>query len=344
MQKYIGRTVLIGVSLGLLWLVLRNVSWVGLSQAVRSARPGWVGLAVGSLLAHYILRAVRWQRMLRSMNRRVPLLHVLIALLAGSLSGLLLPGAGELMRLGTVQRTDGVPISEGLGSLVAERSFDVLMMLIGIVINAVLLVGQGLAWIPSDWLMNVKNWPLWGLGLLLLAGLLLLIATLVWRNLPRLAWIQPFLVKLQHFRAGFVSGLVSTWQSGQLWPMAGLTVMIWLVGLGIYGLIFKALPASDSLPVLSWLTVNSFASISGLAVPTQGGIGSFHLSAAYALALFGVDAPTAGIIVTFFHAVQTVANLLLNGLGVLLLTLYINPLLVSKSNTAHESSDTPSTQ
>jgi glycosyltransferase 2 family protein len=340
-RKYIGSFLLGSLSLLLLWLVLRNVSWADLSRAIRSARPGWVAGAMLAVLTYYGLRAVRWQLMLRAMHRRVSLLHALLALLTGNLSSLLVPGAGEVMRLGTLRRTDGVPLSESLGSLVAERSFDILMLLVGLLLNLGLLAAQGQVVGQSGLSIRTQNWPLWLLGLALGGGLLVLTLGLAWRVLGRSAWGQAWLGRLRQFRAGFVSGLLGTWRAGLLWPVAGLTVLIWLVGLLTYGLIFTALPLSENLPVLGWLTVNSLVSISSIAVPTQGGIGSFHVSAAYGLGLFGVDAPTAAIIATFAHAVLTAANLLLNGLGLLLLTVYINPLLLAKSESIHEISDIP---
>lgn len=312
---------LVVVSLGLLYVALRGVPLADVWATLRTADARWVALAVALLLGHYALRALRWQLVVRIMGYSVPFLHLLVALLSGNLANLVVPGAGELTRCGTLQKTDGVPLSYGLSSVIAERSYDLLMMAVGIVLTALversLLARLGSAIALGDRLPAFLTLAAIGLGLVLLAGALFKYLA---RN-PTFG--TQFVAKVRRFGQQFWAGLVSVNRSGQLGYFVLYTVVLWVVGILTFYVILVALPLSSGITFGGLLTFYSFVSVSGIAAPTQGGVGSFHVAAAYALSLYGLSYAQAVIVASFIHAVQMAANLFLNLIGVAAVSLLL---------------------
>ncbi|MFD2938168.1 lysylphosphatidylglycerol synthase transmembrane domain-containing protein [Spirosoma flavum] len=323
--------IIIVASIGLLYLALRGIPLSDIWATIRTADSQLVALAFVLLLGHYTLRALRWQLVVSMMGYSVPFYHLLIALLSGNLANLVVPGTGELTRCGTLQKTDGVPISYGLSSVVAERSYDLLMMAFGIGLTALVEPGLlGRLWATLnhsslfDRFANVTTLLIIAVSLLLLVGIMVKILAK-----KSSTWII-IVDKAKRFGRQFIGGLTSVNQSSKLIYFILYTLVLWLVGILTYYIILLALPISRDITLGGLLTFYSFVSISGIAAPTQGGVGSFHIAAAYALSLYGLTYPQAVIVASFIHAVQMAANLLLNVLGVGALSLLIKRLANSQ--------------
>ncbi len=323
-RKKWGSIALLIVSLVLLYLALRGVPLTDVWATLQTADVRWVGLALTLLLGHYALRALRWQLAMGMMGYRVPFFHLLVALLSGNLANLVLAGSGELTRCGTLQKTDSIPLPFSLSSIVAERWYDLLMMAVGISLTALLERDTFWhIWATLDMDALLHRLPSGstvvavGLGCGLLA--IVVIKILARRGVT----LSAVKLKIQRLVGQFIGGLISVSRSGRLAYFIGYTVLLWVVGLLTFYIIFVALPVSRHITLGGLLTFYSFVSIIGLAAPTQGGVGSFHLAAAYALSLYGFTYNQAIIVASFIHAVQMVANLSLNVLGVMAVSILL---------------------
>lgn len=65
------------------------------------------------------------------------------------------------------------------------------------------------------------------------------------------------------------------------------------------------------------------SSLGGLAVPTQGGIGTYHFLVSRALVLYGFTSAEGAVVATFLHAVGFGINLVLSSVSFLVLPILI---------------------
>jgi glycosyltransferase 2 family protein len=66
------------VSIGLLYILLRAISWSSLKEALSGASLGWVILAILAGLLQFVVSTWRWQLLLRSLDTQPPSLAVLM--------------------------------------------------------------------------------------------------------------------------------------------------------------------------------------------------------------------------------------------------------------------------
>jgi uncharacterized protein (TIRG00374 family) len=300
-----------------IWLFLRQANFGEVAAALASASIGLVALTVAINILTTVQRAWRWQFLLAPIAR-VPFRPLLDCTLMGWAITSLLPGRlGEIARPVLLSRRADVKASAAIGSVVLERIFDALTVLV--------LLAAYLAFLPAPTGMSLEGRgvldAMRGSGMLGLAGLLTLgvITVFAMRNRRFMAavdrliqhWLPERLALLARSFIHGMSGLRSLW----LLAMISLSsLFLWLTILLTYIVLFRALgvdlPWYAAIPVLALLVV-------GVMIPTPGGVGSFHKAAQVGLVgLWGVDNDLAIAYAIVAHAV---AFLPLALLGVIVL-------------------------
>ncbi|RMF50386.1 MAG: UPF0104 family protein, partial [Bacteroidetes bacterium] len=158
---------LVGLGVGglLLWWVLRGFAWEGLS--VLWGRWPWLGLAALSMTLAHVLRAWRWQLMLRGSEAAVDFPPTFWALMVGYLFNTALPRIGEVIRCTFLWRWRGIPVVLSLGSVLAERLID--LGILGLLALSVVAV-EGLDWVNQ---LGLRRYLPFLLGALPVGALLL---------------------------------------------------------------------------------------------------------------------------------------------------------------------------
>ena len=127
------------ISVVALILVIRNVDVAAAWDALRNANPAWVALLVLFVLGDILLRALRWQVLLKPVAK-VPFTPVLASLLVGYLANNVLPARlGEIVRSHDLGERTGISRSTILGTIVIERVVDT-MVVVSIAALAILVL------------------------------------------------------------------------------------------------------------------------------------------------------------------------------------------------------------
>jgi len=303
------------LAIGLLWYVLKDVPLNQLAGQFQRADYGWLSLVALLTGLYVVVRAARWRLTLQAIGFSPSLFRATIALLAGSLAGMIVPGAGELTRCSTLQRTDGVLLTQGIGSVVAERIVDLIMLAATLLLTVLMefsrmrqyVTGITLA-LPSTMLT------------LSLVSLFVLVGLFLFWGSRRLTVRQhPLVLKVTALLRGFGKGFMAIRQL----PQPGLFIALTLASqcitwLSTYCLLLTA-DETRLLPPTAALTILAVGSIGGLVVPTQGGIGTYHFLVSRALVLYGFSAAGGAVVATFLHAVGFGINLLLSSTSFLIL-------------------------
>ncbi|WP_338874442.1 lysylphosphatidylglycerol synthase transmembrane domain-containing protein [Spirosoma sp. SC4-14] len=330
MKRLLRRFFPIGLAIALLFYALKDSSLTDIGAQFRQANYRWLVLT-GILIALYnVVRAARWQLTLQAIGYQPSLYRATIAVLAGTMASLIVPGAGELTRCGTLQRTDNIPVAHGFGSVVAERVIDLLML--GILIGLTLLVefkriGHYFFELLSPVISRATSINYTGLLTGFITFGFLLAVFFYWLFQQKTFRQHTVLIKLVSLFGNIGQGFMSIRKLQQPGLFASLTLVSYLlIYLTTYSLFFASYK-TIYLPPTAALSIITISSLGGMAVPTQGGLGTYHYLVSRVLLLYGLPKDESIAMATFMHAVQTGFALLFSSLSFLIV-----PVLIRKKN------------
>lgn len=282
----------LALTVALLWWALRGVSPGLVWSAMQSVHFGWLGLGFVSFVASMSLRARRWGTLLAAQRDPGPFRIRQSAVFIGFVANAVLPAqAGELVRVGILQRFTRIPLGAALGSIVAERLLD------GIVVLLFLLAP----------LVMVDRLGTVDLGALRLGWLLAAFIVAGGAVLAGARWPAPI--------AEFVGALARALRLGRWAPRIVSSVRSLLSGLdalrdprrsmtamaesvGMWGLItvtyWSTMLAFDiASPGLTGALVVAAVATLGIAVPSSpGSLGPFEAALRLALSVYAVPVDT----------------------------------------------------
>ena len=118
------------------YIALRNVDFAEVWATLQSSDYWWLLPALAAMAVAILVRAVRW-RYLFVAERRPALWPLTEALLIGHFFNTVLPArAGDLARVGAINMRAGTSKAEALATVVVERVFDVLALLLLLFVRA----------------------------------------------------------------------------------------------------------------------------------------------------------------------------------------------------------------
>ena len=118
------------VSIVCSWLFVRNIEWSLLKNALRDANYWYVIPTLILTLLVYVVRALRWQGLL-SHIKRVSVLNLLSITSIGFMANNILPArVGEVLRPFILYKKENVKFSTSVATVIVERIFDMLGLII----------------------------------------------------------------------------------------------------------------------------------------------------------------------------------------------------------------------
>ena len=122
-----------GLAVFFVWLSVRGMDhdkWEQLKKAMNHAHY-WLLVPVFTLLlvGHW-LRAIRWRQLMEPMGYYPTRLNTFFAVMIGYFVNLGAPRLGEVIKCTVLARYEKVPAQKLVGTIVAERAFDVICLLL----------------------------------------------------------------------------------------------------------------------------------------------------------------------------------------------------------------------
>lgn len=295
------------LGIGLLWTAFRNQDWEALGAQLQHADYRWgLPILLTTLLNHW-LRARRWELLIATLPMPTRTTRTLSALLVGYLVSFAVPRLGEVTRCGLLSEKKTDHFTRLIGTVVVERSIDVLCLLLigllafGLETERLYLFAHSYFWEPLTQLELSGKW----LPFLLLFFVLLAVVWGVWRLLPRLG----------HYLRGFLQGLDSIRKLASRWLFVGYTLLIWLCYFGMTYLWFFAFSGTETLSVSAGITLLFVGGVAR-SLPIQGGgMGVYHLLFSEAVAVFGASLLTGKALAVVVHGFQSLFYILGGGLA-----------------------------
>lgn len=252
----------------------------------------WILAAMVISIFSHVFRAIRWRIQLNALNVRSTLMELTCAVFGCYALNLLLPRVGEFWRCSFVASRSKTQFTTVMGSMVADRMADSVMVLLLILLTFVIAapalasfmakypVGEGilkLLYSPGIWI----------------AGAITIL--IVWWLLHRFR-SSSFVSRLKKWSFEIWRGFsVIVTMTGK-WKFIFLTVAIWgcyfvQLYVAFYAFSFtRTLCCEPELAfgLLPCLVAFVLSSI-GMAVPSNGGLGPWNIAIMFGLAIYGVS-------------------------------------------------------
>lgn len=304
---------MIAPALWLLYLSLESLSWSTLKQELSQLSYFWVAMIIIPSWGGQFLRTWRWQLLLG--KQHAPFWTLYHALLSGYFVNLLIPRAGELVRcLGISNRYKEVNFARVLGTVVAERSTDMLMLFV-VVVSAFWIQWQSLQLFFKVQLLEPLA-TLFGkhqsLVMIVMLVALLLLLTIIGLRKKIISWYQ---LRAGQFLKQLTEGVLSIGKlsKASMLLYVLLTLGIWLGYFCTTWFWFLALPSMGSSSVALAFSVMVMGSIAKTLPIHGGGIGAYHYLVGHLLVLFGINAISSQTFALLNHGYQTVFYLAVGG-------------------------------
>lgn len=281
-----GKAVLgIVISALLIWWVLRGVDLGAVWTEVREAN-GWLLLAaVAVATSGFLVRAMRWEILLRPIRTGTGLHNRFAAVNIGFAANNLLPArVGEFARAWSISRLETIPMSGAVGSLVAERFLDILVvfsLLVVAVLHPTFPLDATLGGRPFGETLTVFVSIV--VGLVIGVALLLSMPATFLRIVRAVTSILPdrFGKFAEEILESFINGLGALRSPGLLASALAWSFGFWIWNAFSFWLAFRAFGIEEAFPTA--LFVQGIVAV-GVAIPAAPGFfGTFHAAAVLGL-------------------------------------------------------------
>jgi uncharacterized protein (TIRG00374 family) len=294
----------------LLWFSFKDVRLAELWTGVKNTNLSLITLSVVLGIAAYFARAQRWRLLIEPLGYKPTLGNMYNAVVVGYLGNFAFPRFGEIARCATLNKSNQIPLDKLVGTVVAERAFDMVCMIAVVAATFLIRVDTFGKFLHENLLPNIAGtkallWILLAVGVAVVA-----VCCLVWffrAQLLRYTLVQ----KIASFAKGIVVGLKTFIYMKRPWQFLLLTVALWACYWLMTWTVLLAIPATANMGAVDGLVCMVLGSF-GIIAPTSGGLGAYHAVMKLGLPfLFGVSEVNALLFATISHESQALFIIIL---------------------------------
>ena len=251
----------------------------------------WILLAMGISVFSHIFRAARWQLQLKALQLQVPFMALCCSIFGCYALNLVLPRLGEIWRCTYVASFKKNSFTTVLGSMIADRAADTLMVALLLVFSLIVASPAIHSFLDKyplgrDFIHLISQFWFWAA---IVGGLSLFVALFfIFRR-------HPLMEKVKGMAISVWQGITVIARMPGKWKFLLFTLCIWSC---YYIQLYVAFYAFDFTRVLCHqaglaagftpcLVAFVLSSIS-MAIPSNGGLGPWNIAIMFALAIYGV--------------------------------------------------------
>lgn len=312
--KILQYVIFLGIGLGIIvymWYQMDEEEKSKLFEALTTVNYWYlIPIFIGGFLSHYF-RALRWKLLLESVEIRPTTANTVFSVLIGYIANLVIPRAGEVAKCTVLAKYEKVPADKMIGTIVAERAFDVLCLIL-VTATTFMLSADVIGNYVTDKLGEATH-SIYKY-VIILGGLLLTVLSLYFIFKRRKE------SKVGKFLVGLADGVKSIFNLRKRGLFLLYTVAIWFMYWLLVQLGFWSMPATAHLGGLTAMVILIFGSLGMIA--TQGGIGAYHVLVIDILGFYGITKPDAAAFSSISWAAQTGIVLILGAIAIIALPIY----------------------
>ena len=313
--------VFLTIGAGLLWIYYKDANKEEMLAILRNDfKIAWVILSLIIGMISHISRTLRWKLLIEPTGSTPSTKNTFLAVMIGYFANLALPRMGEIARCGVLSKYEKISFSTLVGTVMFERIFDVILLLIITFFAVVFNYGAFIRYLDThpEILSSIQGFVAspW-LYIAIIVVLLLLIAT-------------HFYLKMKKGYGRIKQVVAKVWEgitSVRNMEKRGLfifhSIFIWVCYFLMNYLCFFAFDFTSGYGPLIGLFVFVMGSY-GMVAPVQGGFGPWHALTISSLVLFGVAETPAETFALVVHSSMTLMIIVVGFFALIALPLLNN--------------------
>ena len=263
-------------------------------------------------ISSHLSRAYRWNYMLNSLGYYPKFVNNVLSIFISYLANLGIPRSGEILRATVMQTYESIPFDKGLGTILAERLVDLIILFFLIFLFLFLETDILLPIIKEKASLYFNNYKLF------LTVLFFLLSTLILIKVFKKGLVQRFYAFVKGIGSGFNSVIN---MQNKIYYIAH-TIFIWSIYLLVFYVMKFSISGTELLDFKSLLISFIFGAIS--ITTTNGGIGVYPLSISMALSFYGLPLKTSLAFGWILWTCQTIIVILFGLMSFVLLPIINN--------------------
>lgn len=276
--------IFLGLGIWIVYKMLHGLSDKETEELVGALKSvnAWymIPIVITGFLSH-LFRAIRWRYLLETVDTHPNVVNTTFAVLIGYIANLALPRAGEVAKCTVLAKYEKVPAHKMIGTIVAERAFD--MLCLGIIaILAFLLQAQHINEYVGSKMGDVTAKLQQSKGLIVGAIAVMALGFIGFVFLYRKYKDS----KIGRFVTELLGGIFSIFRMKKRGQFLLYTFLIWFMYAFQLYIGFMCLPATSHLSMLAALVVLVYGSLGMIVTP--GGIGLYTLMVAQILSVYHI--------------------------------------------------------
>ena len=301
---------LLSLALGifLLYIVFNNIDLDLFLDRLDNLDYSWIYLSMFISIFEHIVRGYRWNLLMQTKKTNLSTYITTHILIVSYFFALFIPRFNDFVRCYLISKTNNVKVSSSLGTVVSERIFDLISLLIISLLFFVIEFDLFVNFFYTYILTNI-SFDLFYLVVVFIV-LTIIISFLYYLNKNS----NTFSSKFSEFKNGVFS--INKYYKNKKFLFS--TLILWIIYFLMGYVIFFSLEETSSLAISSGIAVLVAGSL-GMVVPVNAGIGAYHFLVASILLSYNLNYETGLFFATILHTSQIICLAVLGIISSLIL-------------------------
>mgnify|MGYP001346415415 FL=1 len=296
------------LGLFLLYIVFNNIDLNLFLERLDNLDYSWIYLSMFISIFEHVVRGYRWNLLMQTKQTNLSTYITTHILIVSYFFALFIPRFNDFVRCYLISKTNDIKVSSSLGTVVSERIFDLISLLIisllFFFIEFDLFTNFFSTYILTNISFNVYYTTIF------FFVITVIISFLYYLNKKS----DAFSSKFSEFKKGVLS--VNKYYKNKKFLLS--TLILWIIYFLMGYVIFFSLEETSSLAISSGIAVLVAGSL-GMVVPVNAGIGAYHFLVASILISYNINYETGLFFATILHTSQIICLALLGIVSSLIL-------------------------
>lgn len=296
----------------LIYIVFDKIDLKSFYAKLSEINYSWIYFSMFISIFEHVLRGYRWNLLMRTSKTNLSTYVTTNVMIVSYFFALFIPRFNDFIRCYLISKTNNIKVSTSLGTVVSERIFDLISLLLILLIFIVLEFELFYSFLKEYVFINITLNPT---NILILLTAVILVFILI-RYFSKNSKI--FSEKFEEFKAGFFS--VGNIYKNKAFIVS--TVLLWVIYFLMGYVIFFSFNETSSLGINAGFAVLIAGSI-GMIVPVNAGIGAYHFLVASILISYNINYESGLFFATLLHTSQIICLAILGIFSSIILFLKI---------------------
>ena len=298
MLKVLKYIVFLLISSVLMYFAFKDQNISEIISKLSTVKYEWLIISILFGALAFISRGLRWIYLINALGYKASKKNSINSVAVGYLTNILIPRAGEISRCTSLQQVEKIPFDKLFGTIILERVID-FAILITLILTTLLYkfkeINVFFKEVFGGSSGNIFSNPI----LLFLIGFVLVIFIFK-KQIKKLSFFEKIIKVLNGLKDGFSS----LKKIKNKTPFILHTILIWVMYLLMTYVCVFAIEETKHLNLLDGIYITVIGGL-GMVVPSQGGIGSYHLAVKLGLVGIGIGVQPALLFAFAVHTAQT---------------------------------------